>query len=561
MKFCSAGERIRWGDSPHFPRASLGTARAVPAAVWLLFLCVQAWAADLRLENGRVWTGDAAHPWARSVAITGNRISGVDTTEKAARVIDLQGKLVVPGFNDAHIHFLEGSLGLTQVNLTGVCTLESIQQKVREFVAAHPQAEWITGRGWEYSCFPGNRLPAKEDLDAAVRDKPAFLIAYDGHTGWANSKALRIGEVTAASKTGGFGEVVLNERGEPSGTLKEGAQALVKRHVPPATREQKLEALRQGMKMAARLGITSFQNASGNDDEAGLYDALPLTLRVSMALSVLPQMTQQNVELARPKNPRVRAAKFMMDGVIESHTAAMLEPYSDGSKTAGDPAWKQAEFNRQVAMADKLGLQVYTHAIGDRAVRMALDGYENALRVNGPHDARFRIEHIETVSATDIPRFAKLGVMPSMEPIHADPDSAEVWSNAVGPLRLPLAFAWRAFEKAGARLVFSSDWPASISVDPIRGIHCAVNRMTVEGVPKGGWVPEQKINVESALRGYTADAAYAEFAEKTKGTIAKGMLADVAVLSQDLFRVDPREIYKTKVVLTVFDGRVVFEGL
>ena len=523
-------------------------------------ICLPVWSADLSLQNGRIWTGDARHPWATSVSITGNRISSVDVAEPAKRVIDLGGKLVLPGFNDAHIHFLEGSLGLTQVNLTGVCTRESIQQKVHEFAAAHPEADWITGRGWEYSCFPGNRLPTKQDLDAAVKDRPAFLIAYDGHTGWANSKALRIAEITAATKFTTFGEIVKDTAGEPAGSLKEGAQTLVKRHIPPATRERKLEALRQGMRMAARLGITSLQNASGNEEEAGLYDSLPLTLRVSVALSILPQMSLQNVELVRPKNVRVRAAKFMLDGVIESHTAAMLEPYSDGAKTAGEPAWRQAEFNRMVARADNLGLQVYTHAIGDRAVRMALDGYENALRVNGPHDARFRVEHIETVSPADIPRFAKLGVLPSMEPIHADPDSADVWSNAVGPRRLPFGFAWRSFEQAGARLVFSSDWPASISVDPIRGIHCAVNRRTIAGEPKGGWVPEQAIGVETAIRGYTVNAAYAEFAEKTKGAIAKGMLADVVVLSQDLFKIDPMKIFETKVVMTVFDGKVVFEA-
>ena len=261
----------------------------------LVLICLPAWSADLLLQHGRIWTGDPAHPWATSVSITGNRISNVDATDKATRVIDLGGKLVLPGFNDAHIHFLEGSLGLTQVNLTGVCTLETIQRKVREFAASHPEAEWITGRGWEYSCFPGNRLPAKQDLDEAVKDRPAFLIAYDGHTGWANSKALRIAEVTAATKFTKFGEIVKDAAGEPSGSLKEGAQALVKRHIPPGTRERRLEALRQGMLMAAGLGITSLQNAGGNDEEAGLYDSLPLTLRVSVALSILPQMSLQNV--------------------------------------------------------------------------------------------------------------------------------------------------------------------------------------------------------------------------------------------------------------------------
>jgi len=229
----------------------------------------------------------------------------------------------------------------------------------------------------------------------------------------------------------------------------------------------------------------------------------------------------------------------------------MLEPYAD-QHTSGEPVWTQDALNRIVTSASKLGLQVYTHAIGDRAVRMTLDAYERV-----PHD-RFRMEHIETVSAADLPRFAKLGVIPCMQPIHADPESAEPWERAVGPKRLPLAFPWRDFEKSGARLTFSSDWPAAISVDPIRGIYCAVTRQTIHGEPTGGWVPDQRVSVETALRAYTVAGAYVSFEENVKGQIKAGMLADIVVFSQNVFEAPPADLHKTRVVLTIVDGRTIF---
>lgn len=249
-----------------------------------------------------------------------------------------------------------------------------------------------------------------------------------------------------------------------------------------------------------------------------------------------------------------RSIKLIMDGVIESHTAAMLEPYSDIPTTSGTPVWTQDALNRIVARAASLGLQVYSHAIGDRGVRMALDAYEAAR----PAGKRFRVEHIETISPADLPRFARLGIMPSMQPIHADPESAGPWERAAGPKRTQLAFSWRDFEKSGSQLVFSSDWPASISVDPIRGLYCAVTRQTVEGEPQGGWVPDQRVSIETALRAYTVMGAYASFEENRKGRLKPGMLADVIVFSQDLFQIPASQIHKTHVVLTVVDGRVIF---
>jgi predicted amidohydrolase YtcJ len=535
----------------------------------------------LMLRNGRIWTGDAEHPWAEAIGIVGNRITVVGTnTEvashlaKATRVIDLGGKLASPGFNDAHTHFLEGSLQLSQVDLFNAGSLPEMQKRIAAYAKSHPDAKWITGAGWEYGWFPGGRLPTKDDLDKVVGDRPVYLKAYDGHTGWVNSEALRRADVNAATKFPGYGEIVKDAQGQPTGCLKENAQTVVRRLIPAPTHDQKIAALLEGQKMAARLGITSIQNASGDEDALDLYRELyaagKLAMRVSCAISVSPgdnlavldrvaaQVSRhaylQNHAGHDPDWPHPGSIKIVMDGVIESHTAAMLEPYADGSNTSGSPNWTQAQFDTMVARAAQLNLQVYTHAIGDRAVRMTLDGYERALK--GDRTRRWRIEHIETISPDDIPRFAKLGVLPSMQPIHADPESSEVWDRAVGPKRLATAFAWRDFEKSGATLVFSSDWPAAITTDPIRGIHCAVTRQTADGQPPGGWVPHQRVSLETALRAYTLAGAYASFEERSKGQLKPGMLADVIVFSRDLFRIPATEIAHTQVALTVFDGKV-----
>ena len=549
-------------------------------AAWLILLPVfalLAQAADLVLLNGRVWTGDEKRPWTQAVAIRGHRIIGTGDdarirllTGKTTRVVNLGGRFAIPGFNDAHIHFLGGSLRLSQVDLTGSKSLEEIQARVAAFAKAHPCAPWILGSGWEYYVFPDGRLPARQDLDAVVKDRPVYLTAYDGHTAWANTAALRIAGVTRESKFEGYGEIVADPAtGEPTGVLKEGAMALVSAKTPKPSREQKLDALERGLSLAASLGITSIQDAGGGEEQLDLYEELArrgkLTLRVTMAFGAGRETTQKDIErFAALKKKhggpllRAGAVKIMLDGVIETHTAAMLGSYADRPDTAGEPTMSQAELNKLVEMCDAARLQVYIHAIGDRAVRMALDACEHALKVNGPHDARFRIEHIETASSEDLPRFSRLGVLASMMPLHADPGTIKVWSRAAGPPRLPLAFAWRSLERAGARLVFSSDWPANISLDPIRGLHNAVNRRTTGGQPADGWIPEQRVSVETALRGYTTSAAFASFEETEKGQIKPGMLADLVVLSQDPFGIDPIRLHEIRVRMTIFDGKVVY---
>jgi predicted amidohydrolase YtcJ len=551
--------------------------------IGLLSLIAPAWAespkmAELVLINGRLWTGVEARPWAQALAIRDHKILAVGTdaeikalADKSTEVIDLGGRLASPGFNDAHIHFLSGSLGLDEVDLTGARSLQAIQERVVAYAKAHPDRSWIYGRGWEYSYLPGKRLPTRQDLDAVIADRPIYLRAYDGHTGWANSKAIDLAKITATTKVEGIGEIVRDPKtGLPTGVFKEDAGSLIGKLIPDPTPEQELAALKTGMKLLASLGITSIQNASGSPEELALYETLlqkgELTVRTSVAFSVSGKESLKDVDTWKglkakyTGNPMLRAGsvKFFMDGVIESHTAAMIAPYTDLPKQKGTPAYTQTEFNYVAGQYAQAGFQLYTHAIGDLGVRMVLNGYLYANSIAPNVDPRSRIEHIEVVSPEDIPRFAKLGVMPSMEPIHADPDTIEVWSKAVGQERVNRAFAWAELLKSGAHLVLSSDWPAAISLDPMRGLHNAVNRRTIEGNPPGGWIPKQRLTMEQALRGYTSAGAYASFEENTKGQLATGMWADIIVFSQDLFKIPTMDIYKTRVVLTIFDGKVLY---
>jgi len=529
--------------------------------------------ATLAIRGGRIWTGDARRPWAQAVAVSGGRILAVGSNGAIAKlvapkteVIDAGGRFVMPGFEDAHIHFAGGALGLYDVDLNGARTLGELQQRIAEWAKANPNEPWVQGGGWEYYVFPGHRLPTREDLDAVVNDRPALMRAYDGHTTWVNSKALELAGITKDTKYEGFGELVKDPKtGEPTGCLKERAASLVSSLLPGVTRQRRMEALERGLKLAASLGITSIQNASGTRAEAALYEeflrAGKLTMRVDLSMSMGrdPEACSKLSDLkGKYTGPVLRVAmvKFVIDGVIESHTAAMLAPYSDGADTTGQLSWEPETYKRTVKACADAGWQVETHAIGDRGVRLALDAYE-AL----PRKARPRIEHIETIQPADLPRFAKLGVLASMMPIHADPDTVAVWSRAVGAQRLPYSFAWGSLQRAGARLVFSSDWPASMSVDPIRGIHNAVNRRTIEGNPAGGWLPRERVSLETALRGYTTEAAYAAFQEKNRGRLSPGMMADIVILSQDLFRIPPVDIHKTKVDVTVFDGRVIYRRM
>jgi predicted amidohydrolase YtcJ len=550
----------------------------------IIFSCTTKEAPDLVLVNAKVWTGESDTRFEEAIAIKDNLIVAVGNTHDIKKLagieteaIDLNGKLITAGFNDAHIHFLGGSMGLAEVDLTKAKSPSEIVTLVNTFITDNPNKEWITGRGWQYLTFEKG-LPNQEVLAGISEDKPVFIKAYDGHSAWANKKALLLAGVDRNTTFNGFGEIVKDKTGNPTGTLRESAMGLVGKFVPDATHEDKILALRQGLKLAASLGITSVQNADGSATTLSLYRQLlnenALTLRYAAAFSVGKNSTDEDIALftslkdsVGAENPMLRAdaIKFMIDGVIESHTALMLEPYSDIPATdplaLGQLAIPIEKYQELVSKLDKRGFRIYTHAIGDKGVQESLNAYENAIHVNGKRDSRHRIEHIETISPTDIARFAQLDVMASMEPIHADPGTVAVWEKAIGEARLPWSFNWAALLNNQANLVYSSDWPACIDLNPIRGIHVAVNRRTPEGFPEAGWIPENKISIAQAMKAYTSAGAYSSFEENRKGKIVVGQLADVIVFSQDLFTIDPMNIHETKVVVTVFDGKIIYNQL
>jgi predicted amidohydrolase YtcJ len=533
---------------------------------------------DLIVLNGRVYTADGKGTMAEAVAVQGNKILHVGTSREVQRlrrpqtiVVDAQGGAVIPGFVDAHAHLLSGGLSLGQINLSDAKTPLDIEETIRRWAAANPERAWITGRGWYYAPFPGG-LPSRQMLDRVVSDRPAFLTSYDGHTGWANSQALKLAGITRRTPNPTNGIIVKDPRtGEPTGALKEAAMALVSSLVPKPTREQQVAAIRAAITEAQRRGVTSVQNASGSADELAIYDELrranELDLRVYGGLSVSPEVSAD--ELAAIDELKTKysddpvfkagAIKLVADGVIESYTAAMLQPYANRPTTSGEPRFDQAELDRLVKDLDRRGWQVMIHAIGDRAIRMALDAFEQAAADNPPaaRGRRHRIEHIETVDPADIPRFARAGVIASMQPYHSLPDLGGVWSQNIGPEREGRAWLYGSIARAQGRLAFGSDWPV-VAMDPLLGLFVAVNRTTLEGEPDGGWIPGERLSLTQAIDAYTRDAAWASFDEHRKGSLERDMLADIVVLSQDIFSVPAARLADTEVAVTIFDGRIVY---
>jgi len=537
--------------------------------------------ADIIVIHGRVYTENPKQPWAQAVAIHGAKIVAVgdDTTIQKIRgmgtkVINAGGKLVLPGFTDCHIHFLDGSLSLGRVNLEGAKDVADIQKKLRQYAAEHPGEDWILGRGWNYAMFGPEALPHKKYLDEVFPNRPVFLEGYDGHTYWANSKALALAGITRKTPNPPNGIIVRDaQTGEATGALKEAAQDLVAKVVPKPTRADKLLALRAGMKWANENGLTRVHSAGGDFEILDHFDEMrhrgDLSLRMYIAYFLNPPAQRREdldaIEAARKKFHDdwidAGAVKFMVDGVVESHTAAMLEPYSDDPSLKGKPFWEPANYNAAVAEVDKRGFQLFTHAIGDYGVRMALDGYENADQHNHKRDRRSRIEHIETVAAADIPRFGKLGVIASMQPLHSypDADTLDVWARNAGPDRASRAWAWKSIADAGGRLAFGSDWPV-VTLNPWEGMQTAVTRQTAEATPANGFVPEQRLTVPQAVEAYTLGAAFAGRREKTEGSLEVGKLGDLIIISQDIFNINPHKIGATKVLTTIVGGRVVYQA-
>ncbi len=536
--------------------------------------------ADIIVIHGRVYTENPQLPWAQAVAIHRGKIVAVGDDPVIERmrgvgtkVINAGGKLVLPGFVDCHIHFIDGSLSLGRVNLEGAKDPSDIQKRLREYAAEHPGDDWILGRGWNYAMFGPEALPHKKYLDEIFPNRPVFLEGYDGHTYWANSKALAMAGIVRETPDPPNGTIVRDPKtGEATGALKESAENLVSKIIPKPSRAEQLLALRAGMKWANEHGITRVHSAGGDFEVLDLFDEMrqrgDLTLRMYIAYFLNPpELRPQDLDAIERAHKKFHndwidagAVKFMVDGVVESHTAAMFEPYADDPSLKGKLFWDPAKYKAAVAELDKRGLQLFTHAIGDYGVRTALDAYENAETRNHGRDRRPRIEHIETIAPSDIPRFGKLGVIASMQPLHSypDADTLDVWARNAGPDRASRAWSWKSIADAGGRLAFGSDWPV-VTLNPWEGVQTAVTRQTSEGQPEAGFVPEQRLTVAQVIDGYTLGAAVAGRREKSEGSLEVGKLADLIILSQNIFDVEPRKIGATKVVTTIVGGRVVYQ--
>ena len=553
-----------------FAMSFLACARATPGQ-----------AADLIIWHAKVYTLNPQQPWAQAVAIRRDKIIAVGDDSEiekfraiGTKMIDTGGRIVLPGFVDSHIHFIEGSLNLDRVNLEGAKDPAGIQQKLREYAATHPGDTWVLGRGWNYAMFGAKALPDKKYLDDVFPNRPVFLDGYDGHTYWANSKALALAGITRHTPDPPNGSIVRDPAtGEPTGALKEEAHNLVLNIIPKPTREEKLLALRAGIRWANQHGLTRVHSCGGDFEELDLYNDLrsrgDLNLRFYIAYFLNPPELRKEdlaaIDAARKKFHDewidTSAVKMMLDGVVEAHTAAMLSPYSDDSSLAGKLFWDPQNYASAVAELDKRGLQLFTHAIGEKAVRTALDAYQNAETVNHTRDRRPRVEHIETVDPADIPRFGKLGVIASMQPLHSYPDAnlQQVWARNAGPDRASRAWSWKSIADQGGRYAFGSDWPV-VTLNPWLGMQTAVTRQTTEGKPESGFVPSQRFTVAQTVQGYTLGAAYAGRREKTEGSIESGKLADLIVVSQNIFEIDPHHLADTRVIVTIVGGRVVYQA-
>jgi predicted amidohydrolase YtcJ len=436
---------------------------------------------------------------------------------------------------------------------------------------------WIRGGGWNYSVIPGDGLPSAEDLEGLTGGRPAFLVAYDAHTNWLNRPAMERLGITDDTQSVPFGELVLDEKGRPTGVLQstmglsdEAARKLYEL-LPRPDPEAGYRGLTRNFADAVRFGLTTIVDpqvpVNGLAPFERARDEGHLKSRLQIALDHPPGTAEKEIaqfdEARKAYNDdrmRVKAVKLYIDDVIEPHTAALLEPYADLPEERGETFYPPEEFKRVVTGLDGDGFQLFIHAIGDRGIRVALDALEEARRVNGARDSRHQLVHVELLSPEDIPRFKELDVVACMQPRHCAPDITGKWAASVGPERWPYAWAFRSLEEAGATLAFSSDWDVA-EMDPLVGIYSAVTRRALDRTPPKGWVPEQTVSVETAIRAYTLGGAYANFVEQNRGSIEVGKYADIILLSDNLLEIPPERILNTRVVLTLVGGEEVFNEL
>ena len=536
-------------------------------------------AADVVLQNGRIYTVDAERSWAEAIAVTGDRISYVGSDAGAAAfigestmVVDLDGRMLMPGFQDSHIHPIWAGIEASACDLNELYDLEAYRRTILDYATSNPDVPWILGGGWAMSVFGPGGAPSKAILDELVPDRPVYLSSQDGHTGWANSAALAIAGIDRDTPDPPDGRIDRDpETGEAIGSLQEGAMTLVTRHIPETSPDDRVNGLRYSVELLNSYGITSIQDAIVYEPELQAYKELEaedgLTLRVVASLWVeRGQGTAQIPHLAalrdRYSGGLVDAGtvKIMQDGVMENYTAAMLEPYLIPEKSRGIPMFDPDELPGLVAQLDAEGFQVHFHAIGDAAVRQTLDAVEEALIENGQLGHRHHVSHLQMIDPADIPRFRELGVTANFQPLWAYPDPyvTELTIPFIGEERARWMYPIRSVLDTGARVAFGSDWSVS-SADPMPAIETAITRESAIDTEKelGSLFPEERIDLASALAAYTINAAFVNRHDDETGSIETGKLADFIVLDQNLFEIPVADISDTQVLLTVFGGRAV----
>ena len=521
----------------------------------------------LAIVNARIWTGDPRRPWVDAIAASADRLVAVGSSAEvrklataSTRIIDAHGMMVVPGFIDSHVHFLDGGFGLASVQLRDARTPQEFVRRIAEYARTIPAGTWITNGDWDHEQW-GGELPRRDWIDSVTPNNPVWINRLDGHMALANSATLRAAGITSATRDVPGGTIVRDEHGEPTGILKDNAQSLVDRAIPDRTPEQEDRALDAAMRYVAGNGVTSVHNMGSWNDLAVFERAHAAGRLITRIYAAVPLSTWERLRdtvHARGRGDAwvsIGGLKGFVDGSLGSHTAAMLQPFSDAPNDTGLFVNSPDDLYRWTSGADKAGLNVIVHAIGDRAIRTQLDIYERVERENGPRDRRFRIEHAQPIAPPDLPRFARLGVIASMQPYHAIDDGR--WAEKViGHERGKTTYAFRSLLDAGTRLAFGSDWFVAPAT-PLEGIYAAVTRRTLDGAHPNGWYPEQKIGVEDALRAYTSGGAYASFDERDKGVLATGKLADFVMIDRDITRVPPETIREARVMMTVVAGKIV----
>ena len=547
----------------------LPTLFLLPALALLTSCSQSSEPASLVVRDARVWTGDDARPWAEAVAVSGDRILAVGENEEIdafitgeTSVIEGAGRLVTPGFIDSHVHFISGGFNLSSVLLRDAPTPQAFIDRIAEFARALEPGVWILGGDWDHEQW-GGELPRRDWIDSVTTDNPVWVNRLDGHMALANTAALIAAGVTRDTDEVDGGTIERYDGGEPAGILKDNAMYLVDRVIPDPPDELKDRALDAAMDYVAAQGVTSVHDM-GSWSNVEVFERARNEGRMKTRIyAAIPLWDWQKLEARIDSTGRgdewvrLGGLKGFVDGSLGSHTAAFMEPFTDAPDDTGLLISTREDLYAWSSGADRAGLHVMVHAIGDRAIRMQLDIFERVAEENGPRDRRFRIEHAQHIAPDDIARFAGLGVIPSMQPYHAIDDGR--WAEKViGPERIKTTYAFRSLLDSGARLALGSDWSVAPAT-PIEGIYAAVTRRTLDDRNPDGWVPEQKITVEEALRGYTVDAAYASYEEDIKGSLEPGKLADFVILDRDLTAMPTEEIRDAKVDLTVVGGKIAYE--